>query len=114
MATIHFPSPGWLVLFACFSNLGQAFMDVVCDGLMVINARKDPKAGSEELQTYSWIMYGAGGIFGSLMSGSFLTGTDEVTGEPNGNPYILFGIMAVFAGALGITGLFIDKSLEEN
>jgi hypothetical protein len=30
-------------------SMALAFMDVVVDGLMVINARLDPKAGSEEL-----------------------------------------------------------------
>jgi MFS family permease len=48
-----------------------------------------------------------------LLSGIFLTGKDS-QGLPDGNPYVLFAIMSVFAGALGITGLFIDKSLEEN
>jgi hypothetical protein len=31
------------------SNIAGAFMDVVCDAFMVIEAKKDPKNGSSEL-----------------------------------------------------------------
>lgn len=36
----------WLALF---NSMAGAVMDVVVDGLMVINSRKDPNFGSEEL-----------------------------------------------------------------
>lgn len=109
----HFEHPGWVVAFAMLAMVGQAFMDVVTDGLMVINSRIDPNQGSEELQIYSWVMSGVGGIVACLLSGHFLTGEDA-NGNPDGNPYILFIIMAVFAAALGISGLFINKKFEEN
>ena len=78
-------------------------MDVVVDGLMVINSRLDPAAGSEELQIFSWIMLGFGGVKGCILSAIFLG---------QGNPYILFVVLALFGGSLGVTGLFIDKKLE--
>jgi len=86
--------------------MGGAFMDVVVDGLMVVSARDDPTTGSEELQAYSWGFYGLGGVVGCTLSGYFL--------GPMANPYPCFYIMTVFGGAVGIAGLFIDKSLEDN
>ena len=44
-------------------------MDVVVDGLMVTQARRDPDRGSEELQTYSWALVGIGGILGGVAGG---------------------------------------------
>jgi MFS family permease len=102
----NFENAVWVMLLACVNSMGGAFMDVVVDGLMVINARKDPTAGSEELQAYSWGFYGAGGITGCLLSGYFL--------GPMADPYPCFYIMTIFGASVGIAGLFIDKSLEEN
>ena len=94
------------MLLACINSAGGAFMDVVVDGLMVISSRQDPTSGSEELQAYSWGFYGLGGIVGCLLSGYFL--------GPMANPYPCFYMMTVFGASVGISGLFIDKSLEEN
>jgi len=88
-------------------------MDVVVDGLMVISSRKDPTAGSEDLQSWSWMFYGIGGIVGCTASGYFLSG-HLPDGTPDGNPYICFLIMTFFGCSVGISGLFMDKSLEEN
>ena len=42
-----------LVKYSLFlSNVGIAFSDVIVDSLMVIQARKDPEQGSEELSTF--------------------------------------------------------------
>jgi hypothetical protein len=46
---IHFTNPVWIIVAACFFSFGGAFMDVVVDGLMVMNSRLDPKHGSEDL-----------------------------------------------------------------
>ena len=50
-------------------NLASAFMDVVVDGLMVMQARKDQANGSQNLQTFSWQMLGLGGIIGGISGG---------------------------------------------
>jgi MFS family permease len=113
MAFFVFPTAGYVCGLACINSLGGAFMDVVVDGMMVINSRQDPTSGSEELQAYSWAFYGLGGMMGCLISGYFLTGEDA-NGTPTGNPYICFYIMVFFSAAVGISGLFIDKSLEDN
>lgn len=43
-----------------------AAMDVIVDSIMVIQSRRYPEDGSEQLQTYSWICLSLGGIVGSL------------------------------------------------
>ena len=49
-------------------NFSSAFMDVIVDSMMVIQARKDLKHGSEKLQSFSWIVRGFGGITGAIVS----------------------------------------------
>ena len=56
------------------SSLSIAAMDVIIDSLMVVQSRKDPELGSEELQSFSWVCLGFGGIVGSLVAG-MLTST---------------------------------------
>ena len=72
IATTKFESALTLVWIACLNSGADAVMNVVVDGLMVINARKDPNFGSEELQAYSWAFYGLGGIFGCILSAILL------------------------------------------
>jgi MFS family permease len=111
---IHFANPVWLLLSACVFSMGAAFMDVVVDGLMVINSRMDPTSGSEELQVWSWSSFGLGGTVGCLISGFFLSRTDPVTGVAIGNPYLCIFIQGCFSVLVALSGLIIDKRLEEN
>ena len=46
----------------CASNVCVAFMDVLVDSLMVVQARDFPDEGSEELQSFSWMCLSMGGI----------------------------------------------------
>lgn len=101
-------SAGMLCALACINSFGGAFMDVVVDGMMVINSRNDPDQGSEELQAFSWGFYGLGGVVGCLFAGYYLS----VAGGQN--PAMCFWVMVVFCAAVGISGLFIDKKLESN
>lgn len=111
---IHFANPVWILVSACVFSMGGAFMDVVVDGLMVLNSRMDPTSGSEELQVWSWCFYGLGGTVGCLISGLFLSGTDPVTDAATGNPYLCIFIQGCFSVLIALSGLLIDKRLEEN
>ena len=53
----------WMLFF---SNLSIAFSDVIVDSLMVIQARKFPEDGSEDLTGFSWTCSAVGGFFGSI------------------------------------------------
>ena len=48
------------------SNLSIAFQGVIADSLVVIQARKYPGEGSEELTTFSWTGASIGGLLGSI------------------------------------------------
>lgn len=84
-------------------------MDVVIDGMMVINSRIDPEAGSEDLQTWSWGWMGVGGTLGNLLAGILLS---DVHHKPH--PYLIFWISTLCGIGIAVSGLFIDKELEEN
>lgn len=93
------------VLFGLILYLSQAFMDVVVDGLMVMESRKDPKQGSIDLQTYSWAMFGVGGtLFGTL--GGFLLQHTSAN--------VIFFVTAVLGLILGISGFALDSKLEHS
>jgi hypothetical protein len=76
---------------------------------MVIECRKDPKSGSEELQTFAWVMYGAGGTIGCFIGGILTTKWVFGLGAR-----LCYAVVACFVLALGIGGFFINKELEAN
>jgi len=96
-------SPAHIVAFCLVNSLSSAVMDVVVDGLMVSNSKKDPLYGSEDLQSYSWIMSGFGGVAGALMGG-------EITRMSK--PFWAFYIISVSGMIMGCLGLTMDKSVE--
>lgn len=59
-----------------FSNLSIASSDVIVDSLMVIQARKYPESGSEDLNAFTWTCMSCGGLFGSIIA-AFLTESYE-------------------------------------
>lgn len=48
------------------SSFNTAFNNVVVDALLVEEARKDPKRGTEILQSYSWLILSVGAAIGSV------------------------------------------------
>jgi MFS family permease len=93
-----------IMLLAMVNSGSGAVMDVVVDGLMVIMSRKDPNFGSEDLQTYSWLNYGSGGVTGCLVGGLILQYYDA---------NLIFYVMAFFGGLIGLSGIFMDLHLEK-
>lgn len=90
-------------------SIGGAFEEVVCQGLMVVEARKDINLGSEDLQSWAWTWYGIGGTTGCLTAGIILNIWQNGDGAR-----LCYAISALFPLILGISGPFIDKTLEEN
>lgn len=80
-----------------------AFMDVIIDALMVQEARKDPKHGSQDLNSYSYIFMSTGGIIGSLLA-AFMTQYMD--------PHASFFISACFGLLIAVFGLKMNKSIE--
>ena len=54
IALFKFHDAYWICMLGFLMNLASAFMDVVVDGLMVMQSRQDQENGSQDLQTYSW------------------------------------------------------------
>jgi MFS family permease len=49
--------------------LSEAFVNVVADAIMCVQARRDPDSGSQDLIAFSWMATGIGGILGSFLAG---------------------------------------------
>lgn len=101
--------PAAIMGLTVFYSTGGAFMEVVCQGLMVVEARKDIEAGSEDLQSFAWVMYGVGGTIGCWLGGHFTTVYPH-----GGGARLCYAIVAFFCLVLGAAGFFINKSLESN
>lgn len=49
IALVRFKEPYMICVLGFLMNLSSAFMDVVVDGLMVMQSRRDPVNGSQDL-----------------------------------------------------------------
>jgi hypothetical protein len=49
--------------------MGLAFTNVVIDAILVVQAKKDPVNGSQDLMSLSWIANGVGGVTGCVIGG---------------------------------------------
>lgn len=85
-------------------NFAAAFMDVVVDSMMVIQAKRDPENGSESLQSYSWIVKGVGGILGCSLA-SYMT--------QNYHPkwcLLIYSILGIF---VSLSGFFLNQNIDQ-
>jgi len=103
IAMVNFKSPFVVCILGFFMNLASAFMDVVVDGLMVMQARRDSTNGSQNLQTFSWQLLGLGGILGGV-AGGVLT--------QYGNSHWIFYIFGSLGFAIMISGFLMSNSIE--
>ena len=53
---IRFEEPSTLLFFLTLLNSANAGADVLVDALMVMQAKRDPINGSQELQSLSWFV----------------------------------------------------------
>ena len=83
--------------------IAGCFMDVIVDSLMVMQARRDPKQGSQELQAIAWQITGVTAVFGGI-SGAYFTGFLT--------PYWCFGIYAGFGFFVFLSAFSITRELE--
>ena len=98
-------SPYILCVFLCLKEASGAFMDVIVDAMMVIQAKRDPLNGSQELQSLSQGFSGMAAIFGGLTAAFTLESLD---------PYVCFAIYSVFGLVVAFCALLIDSETEED
>lgn len=105
LVVVFFPIENvvFFVSMLTLKALSGAVMDVVVDGLMVVQSRNDPETGSEDLQTFCWAMVGVGGVVGSL-AGGYLT--------QYGATRWCFAICALLGFLIALSGFLMPKSAE--
>ena len=103
IAMVTFESPVVVCALGFFMNLASAFMDVVVDGLMVMQSRKDQESGSQDLQTYSWQLLGLGGMIGGV-AGGLIT--------QYGNSHWIFYIFGLIGAFIAVAGSLMDADIE--
>ena len=95
----------WICVCQTVMGLSGAVMDVVVDGLMVVQQRNDPENGSENLQSFCWSFLAIGGVIGSLCGGYITEYID---------PRWAYAVMAVFGFAVMTAGILMDSHLEQD
>ena len=97
-----------LVWLLTINSLAVAVSDTIIDGLMVIQARKDPKYGSDDLQTFSWINLSAGGLICNVGAGMV-----PIFGKNDSKGYKYTYLIPCMIGlGLTITAFFINADID--
>lgn len=86
------------------SNLSIAFSDVIVDSLMVIQARRFPEDGSEDLTSFSWTCSAVGGFLGSIAA-AYMT--------ENYEPRYSFMFESIMGFVITVVALRMDVKLEK-
>ena len=87
------------------SNLSIAFSDVIVDSLMVVQARKNPETGAEDLNAFSWTCMSFGGFFGAIAA-AILTQRSE--------PHYCFMFSSVMGLVIAMVASRLNMSLEND
>lgn len=67
ITTVLLPTaPTWapyvVTVVLCFNSVAMCWIDVIVDGLVVKEQRKDPVHGSSDLQVFSYVCLAFGGV----------------------------------------------------
>jgi len=57
-----------MALFLFLANMGTAFCDVIVDGLMIVQAKRDPLNGSSDIQSLSFGVQATASMIGCILS----------------------------------------------
>lgn len=88
------------------SSMCIAFINVVVDAIVCVQARKDPVHGSQDLMSLAWIANGLGGVAGCLLGG-YMTQYCHPKYS-----FLIFSIMGLILALCGL-GLSAECELDE-
>lgn len=100
---LHETSALSVAICLTLAALSEAFVNVVADAIMCIQARKDPEHGSQDLISFSWMATGVGGILGCVASGVL---TQYFHPKYSFLGYSIFGLVVAF------NGMYLTKESE--
>ena len=66
---LHNTSALTVTILLTIANLSEAFVNVMADALLCIQARRDPRDGSQNLIALSFMSNGFGGVVGGITGG---------------------------------------------
>jgi len=92
------------VTFCTIIYMAQAFMDVVIDGLTVVQQKIDQERGSNDLQSLAWGSYVVGGLLFGFFTMGFLARESEKS------IFFMTGILGI---VVTIASLGLNKKLED-
>lgn len=99
------PVAEYAALLLATMSFSGAFIDVIMDALMVIQAKKFPDVGSQELLSLAWMVAGVAAIFGGITAAFILQYY---------SPHVCFFIYGTFGLLVAASSLSIPPSLEED
>ena len=92
-----------VAMLLCATSLCLAFINVVVDAIMCIQARKDPEHGSQDLMSIAWMAQGIGGVAGCILGGVM---------TENGTTRYSYLIMSIMGLVLALNGLYLSAECE--
>ena len=99
----EYTDPLVFTLVLATTSLAEAFINVVSDAIMVIQARKDKKFGSQDFVTLMFLTSGTGGIIGCIFAGLMTMSY---------HPKWCFFWYSWMGLVLAISGFFLTKESE--
>ena len=105
VALIKIETPEYAALLLALMSFSGAFIDVIMDALMVIEAKKNPKRGSQELLSLAWMVAGVAAIIGGVTAAFVLQFY---------SPHACFFIYGLFGLLVAASSMTIPARLEED
>ena len=94
-----------VAILLAVAAMSEAFVNVVADAIMCVQARKDPEFGSQNLISYSWMATALGGLLGcvtaAIMTKYF-------------HPRYSFFLYSFMGLIVSFNGMYLTKASEED
>lgn len=96
-----------VAMLLSITSMCIAFINVVVDAIVCVQARRDPEHGSQDLMSLAWIANGIGGVAGCLLGG-YMTQYCHPKYS-----FLIFSIMGLVLALCGL-GLSSESELDEH